>query len=163
MAAGRGQPATCLPVMVLQLQPRPVRLISSAQPEGGRDCPAGVGGHCLWLVSTAAHLPPPSTHCVTLGLSPPLSCVFYKMGCIIPSLLAGWILGVSGDHVKELRGKHTGNRKQGAAAPGGVPCDPTGTTCAVILLATDQPWAASWGQPCHPSTAHASRSQEWCS
>lgn len=37
VAASRGQPATCLAAMALQLQPRPVRLV--AQPERG-DCPA---------------------------------------------------------------------------------------------------------------------------
>lgn len=48
------------------------------------------------------------------------------MGLIIPSLLAGWILGVSGDHVKELREKHTGNGKQGTAHQAGYYVTPRG-------------------------------------
>lgn len=51
-----------------------------------------VSGHFLWLVSTAAHLPLPSTHCVTLGMSPPLSWPLYLLqnGLNHPEP-AGWL------------------------------------------------------------------------
>ena len=44
---------------------------------------------CPWSVSPAAHLPRPSTHCVTLGMSPLLSCILYKMGLVTGGPLAG--------------------------------------------------------------------------
>lgn len=46
---------------------------------------------------------------------------------------------------------------------GRVPCDPTGTMCAITLLAIAQSQAAPRGWHHLPSRAHASSSQESCS
>lgn len=73
VAASRGQPATCLAAMALQLQPRPVRLV--AQPERG-DCPAR-GQWALPVVGLTSCSPAPATHCVTLAMSPPLCWPLY--------------------------------------------------------------------------------------
>lgn len=59
-AARRGQPAPCLPVKALQLQPRPARLVSSAQPEGG-DFSAR-GQWALPVVGLDSCSPAPAVH-----------------------------------------------------------------------------------------------------
>lgn len=63
VAASRGQPATCLPAMALQLQPKPVRLV--APPERG-DFPAR-GQWALLVVGLTSCSPAPATLCVTLA------------------------------------------------------------------------------------------------
>lgn len=56
MAAGRGQPATCLPSMALQHQSRAAKLVFSwAQPERG-ECPAR--GQWALLVGSLTSCPP---------------------------------------------------------------------------------------------------------
>lgn len=76
-AAGRGWPSTCLPSMAPRLQLRSVELGSAQLSQREVSALPVVSGHCPWSVLPAARLPLPFAHCVTLGMSPPLSWPLY--------------------------------------------------------------------------------------
>lgn len=80
----------------------------------------------LPVVSSAgAHLPLLSNHCVTLGMSPPLSWLLYLLqNRLHSSRPAGWPTFRPEDHARR---KHTRDSKQVEAVRGGVSHGPTRT------------------------------------